>query len=233
MSSGPALSHPRPDDFVDARLRPLAADGVRLHARQCGRAGFTLVEIMVALTLLTTIMLGLLSAFVHSRRVTEDSVMHAAATSLVYGLVEQMKGLDYTTLLPSTAVDSEAPAGSTPPYIRVRINQDDIAWLQCVYTAAGTAPQAPTTTPPASATAASLGAIDNVIGPLPLSSFAAASSQRLTLNLWVWVDEMPDATADVVDVKRITVVYTYQINDGATIRTIRDREVFIRTRFDL
>ena len=34
-------------------------------------------------------------------------------------------------------------------------------------------------------------------------------------------------------VKRITVVYTYSYSDGTRLRTVRDREVFIRTRFDL
>lgn len=196
-------------------------------------AGFTLVEILVALTLLTTIMLGFLSAFVHSRRVTENAVMHAAATSLVYGLIEQMKGLDYTSLLPSTSADPEAPTGTTPPYIRIRVNQDQIAWLQCVYTLGSATPQAPTTTPAPTVAASSLGAITNVIGPLPLSSFSGTSAQRLTMVLWVWIDEMPNTDDDVVDVKRVTIVYTYQINDGAMTRTIRDREVFIRTRFDL
>jgi Tfp pilus assembly protein PilV len=195
--------------------------------------GFTLVEIMVSLTLLTTIMLGFLSTFVQSRRVTETSVMHAAATSLVYGLIEQMKGLDYTTLIPSTVADPEAPTGSVPPYIRVRIDQDQTVWLQSVYTLAGSTPQAPTSTPNAAATAASLGAVDNIIGPLPLSSVTGTVSQNLTINLWIWIDEMPSDRDDVMEVKRITVVYTYALNDGGTIRTIRDREVFIRTRFDL
>jgi type II secretory pathway pseudopilin PulG len=86
-------------------------------------AAMTLVEVMVALGLFAFVMLGFIGSFVLSRRVTEGSVMHAAVTSLVYGLVEQMKGLDYKDLLPSTAVDENAPAGWSPPYIRVRINR--------------------------------------------------------------------------------------------------------------
>lgn len=187
---------------------------------------------MVSMTLLATIMIGFLGTFVQSRRISESSVMHAAASSLIYGIIEQIKGFDYTTLLPSEAVDPNAPTGSAPPYIRVRINQDQVFWLQTVYTKAGTAPKAPTTTPPATATAASLGAVDNIIGPLPLSSVTGTQSQQLTVHLWVWVDEIPDDTYDVADVKKVTIVYSYQYLDGRTTRTAIDREVFIRTRFD-
>ncbi|MCR6654507.1 MAG: hypothetical protein NVV63_01565 [Opitutus sp.] len=195
---------------------------------------------MIALIILTTVLIGFLGAFVQSRRVTEDSVMHAAASSLIYGLVEQIKGFDYTTLLPSTAVDphqsskdSFPGAGSkAPPYVRVRVNQDQVTWLQCVYTPAPGAPQGPTTTPAASATAASLGVPDNIIGPLPLSNVAGAASQSLTMNVWLWIDEIPDVDRDVTEVKRITVVYRYSYNDGQRVRTAIDREVFLRTRYD-
>jgi len=201
------------------------------------RRGLTLVEVIVAMTVLVTVFLGFLASFIHSRRVTEGSVMQSAATSLVYGIVEQIKGLDYTTLVPSMEADDLAPSG-TPPYLRVRINQDRVVWLQTVYTPYvsppnTTPPAAPIATPAPTATAASVGAIDNIVGPLPLSSVAGATSQALTLNLWVWVDEMPDASRDVVHVKRVTLVYTYAYNDGSRVRTVRDREVFIRTRFDL
>ncbi len=188
---------------------------------------------MIATSLLTAVLLGFLGTFVKSRRTTEGAVMHAATTSLVYGIVEQIKALDYTTLVPSVTVDSLAPVTSTPPYIRVRINQDQVVWLRAVLTPSTGTPAAPTSTPGIEATAASLGAIDNIIGPLPLSSVSGARSQPLTITLWLWVDEMPDTTRDVVQVKRITLVYTYTYNDGTRLRTVRDREVFIRTRFDL
>lgn len=194
----------------------------------------SLVEVMVAMFILATVLIGFLGTFVQSRRISESSVMHAAASSLIYGIVEQIKGFDYNTLLPSTVVDPNAPGTSNPPYIRVRINQDDVEWLQTVYTteASGLGPQAPTTTPSPTATAASLGAVDNFIGPLLLSSAAGTQSQALNLRLWVWVDEIPDAAKDVTEVKKVTLVYAYQYLDGRTTRTAIDREVFIRTRFD-
>ncbi len=196
------------------------------------QAGVSLVEVMMSMLLLATVLLGFLGTFIQSRRLTESSVMHAAATSLVYGIIEQIKGADYTTLLPSTAVDPDAPSGTTPPYIRVRINQDLTVWLQTVYTPAPGTPAAPATTPAPEVTAVSLDAIDNFIVPLPLSTATGTTSQQLAMNFWIWIDEIPDSSRDVTEVKKVTVVYTYTYNDGNRVRTIRDREVFLRTRYD-
>jgi hypothetical protein len=192
---------------------------------------------MVSMTLMATVALAFLSTFIQSRRVTESSVLHAAATSMVYGIIEQIKQLDYTTLLPNYETDPSEPAGLTPPYVRVRINQDKVVWLRVVHTPAPTdgsepTPAAPTTTPAATASAASVGAIDNFIGSLPLSTVTGSASQQINLNLWVWIDEIPNAGDDVSEVKKITVVYTYSYLDGSVTRIVRDREVFLRTRYE-
>lgn len=199
----------------------------------------TLVEVMVSMALLATVMVGFISTFVQSRRTTESSVLHAAATALVYGMVEQIKALDYSTLLPSMEVDPDAPDAieNDVPYIRVRVNQDLTVWLRCVYTPAPAdgsdpTPAAPNTTPGPLVKAADIGAIDNFIGDIPLSTVTGTTSQDLSLNLWVWVDEIPDADRDVTEVKRVTVVYTYSYLDGSVERVIRDRESFLRTRYD-
>ncbi len=198
----------------------------------------TLVEVMVSITLMATVMLGFIGTFLQSRRATETSILQSAATSLVYGLLEQMKGLDYTTLMPSYDVDDYADdedATKVPPYIRLRIHQDKPVWLRVVHTRSTddpNTPKAPLTCPSITATAASLGAIDNHIGNLPLSTVTGTASQDLSLNLWVWIDEIPDTAKDVSDVKRITVVYTYQFRDANGTKTVRDMEVFLRTRYD-
>lgn len=206
--------------------------GRRCHQKL---AGLTLVEVMVSITVMATVMLAFISSFLQSRRTSEGSVLQSASTSLVYGLIEQMKGLDYTTLVPSYETDSFAPTGKTPPYIRLRIHQDLTLWLMVVHTKSTDSPntpKAPLTCPDVNATAASLGAIDNYTGSIPLSTVTGTASQDLNLNLWVWIDEIPDTAKDVSDVKRITVVYTYRYLDGSVTRTVRDMEVFIRTRYD-
>lgn len=202
--------------------------------------GLTLVEVMVSLTLMATVMLSFIGSFIQSRRVTESSVLHAAATSMVYGVVEQIKQLDYATLLPNYETDPFAPTGAgapAPPYVRIRINQSTVKWLQVVHTPAPAdgstpIPAAPTTLPSPTATAASVGAVDNFIGAIPLSTVTGTSSQQINLNIWLWIDEIPDSGNDVSEVKKITVIYTYSYMDGSRERFVRDREIFIRTRFD-
>lgn len=186
------------------------------------------------MTLMAGVMLGFIGTFLQSRRLTESSVLHAAASSLVYGIIEQVKGLSYADLLPSTAVDDDAPADvkDHPPYLRLRINQDVTKWVRVVYTPAPGAPKAPVTCPAPTATAADAGAIDNYLGSLPLSTVTGTASQDLSLNLWVWIDEIPDTDRDVSEVKKITIVYTYSYLDGATEKVVRNREVFLRTQYD-
>lgn len=200
--------------------------------------GLTLVEVMVSMTILAAVMLGFLGTFVQSRRISESSVLHAAASSMVYGIIEQIKGLEYTEMLPSKVDDYNPDDPSEllgdAPFVRVRLNQDRTAWLRVVYTAltdSPNTPKGPTTTPAASATAASLGATDNFLGALPLSTVTGTMSQQLSLNLWIWIDELTP-TGDVTEVKKVTVVYTYSYMDGNRERVVRDREVFLRTRFD-
>ncbi len=200
--------------------------------RRAVRGGLSLVEVMVSLAMLAAFMIGFLMAFVQSRRLTETSIMHAAATSIVYGLIEQIKQLDYTSSLPSQVADPGDAANTAPPLMRVRLSQNTLRWLRVVHTAAPGTPAAPSTTPEATATAASVGAVDNLLGNLPLSTIAGTRSQSINLNLWIWVDEIPDTTKDVSEVKKITIVYTYSFQTGSNTRTVRNREVFLRTRYD-
>lgn len=231
--ASPAATRAASDRAASAAVRPDLSLKTGLSPR--GRTGLTLVEVMVSITLMSTVMLAFISTFLQSRRFSESSVLQSASTSLMYGLIEQMKGLDYTTLVPSYSADPYAPTGKTPPYIRLRIHQDLTVWLMVVHTKSTDSPntpKAPTTCPAPTATATSLGAIDNFIGNIPLSTVSGTASQDLSLNIWVWIDEIPDTTKDVSDVKRVTVVYTYSYLDGSVTKTVRDMEVFLRTRYD-
>jgi type II secretory pathway pseudopilin PulG len=212
--------------------RPSAAADLDTCPPAAGRhlRALTLVEVMVAMSIMAGVMLGFIGTFIQSRRVTESSVLHAAATSMMYGIIEQIKQLDYTNLLPNYETDPFAPTGKTPPYFRVRLNQSTVVWLKVVHTPSPGTPQAPTTTPGPTVAAADIGAIDNYIGSIPLSTVTGTTSQQINLNIWVWIDEIP--SGDASEVKKVTVVYTYSYLDGRVERIIRDREVIIRTRFD-
>lgn len=205
-----------------------------------GCKAVTLVEAMISLLILGMFMLTFIGAFMHSRKVTEANVLHAAASSLVYGIIEQMKGMDYATLLPNGAIDPAqipaVPVGTVAPYytVRIRINPTLTVWLRPVYTpatvdgATGSAPSLPI----AAHAPTPAGAIDNFVGSLPLSTVTGTRGQDLALNIWLWIDEIPSRTNDVTEAKKVTLVYTYSYNDGSSVHTVRDGEVFIRTRFD-
>lgn len=227
----------------DIALRVTTTRSSSDKSRRKSHTGLTLVEVMVSLTLMATVMLGFIGTFVQSRRVTEASVLHAAASSMIYGIVEQIKGQEYSSLLPSTTDDTMPDDPSTilgvAPFVRVRINQDRVVWLRTVYTQltdSPNTPKGPTTTPAPSASNIGVGAdgsdaIDNFLGALPLSTVTGTASQQLSLNVWLWVDELTP-TGDVSEVKKVTIIYTYSYMDGGKERVIRDREVFLRTRFD-
>lgn len=203
-------------------------------------AGLTLVEIMIALFIQATVMLGIIGSFIHSRRVTESTVLNAACTSVVYGVIEQIKQLEYSELLPSQVVDPTDASNTAAPNVRVRINQNTVKWLRVVYNpmqadGAANAAKGPTTTPSPTASATGVAAdgtnaIDNWIGAIPLSTVTGSMSQQINLNLWIWIDEIPDAY--VSEVKKVTLIYSYSYVDGSATRYVRDREVFLRSRFD-
>src|SRR3954470_3840668 len=98
------------------------------------RRALTLVESMIAMALTATFLVGFIVTFIGSRRVTENSVMHAAATSIVYGIIEQIKQADYTSNLPSLVADPNDPDTSIPNTntLRVRLNQTTSKWLRTV-----------------------------------------------------------------------------------------------------
>lgn len=227
--------------FPDCATRASASQASSRRVNRIrGIAGLTLVEVMVSLILMATVMLGFIGTFIQSRRTTEASVLHAACTSVVYGIIEQIKQLEYSELLPSLVTDPTDGAATAAPNVRVRINQNTVKWLRVVYTPAPTdgsavTPKGPVTTPAPSASATGVAAdgsnaIDNWIGALPLSTVTGSMSQQINLNIWIWIDEIPDAY--VSEVKKVTVVYTYSFEDGSATRTVRDREVFLRSRFD-
>jgi len=142
-----------------------------------------------------------------------------------------MKGLDYTTQIPAYN------AGTSTFYVFLRQDQDTDFTIPVTYTAAPALPKAPTTCPALSVDAAhagaSPGAIDYNTGDISLSTVTGTASQKLKLTLWIWIDEIQDINKGTSDVKRITVVYSYTFNDGSTQKTVRDMEVFLRTKYDL
>jgi type II secretory pathway pseudopilin PulG len=226
LGNKPSFLSRTPNASAIENNRSAAPEGRRGRLQKC--KAVTLVEAMVALLIFAGCMLGFLATFIQSRTTTEDSVMNAACTNIVYGIIEQIKNLDYTTMLPNGSPDPGDPNNATTvtPTVRVQINQNTLQWLTVVYTpyvaptttvvegvttvvaGTGSVPKAPLVTPPPTALASDTNilAVDNVVGPLPLSSATGTKSQSISVHLWIWIDEIPDTTRDVSDVKRVTIV---------------------------
>jgi Tfp pilus assembly protein PilV len=225
--------------YTSSAINPSApkCSGAALPKRLQRRRALTLVEVMVAMLLMALFLLGFLDTFMQSRRLTESSVIQSAATTLVTGLIEQMKMLNYDDGMPIASTDTDQsldafdPSNAkAAPYIRVRINQDQMTWLQCVnITVPSVILTAPKSAPQSTSDQSLSAAMKNTIGPLPLSTVSGARSQSLTLDIWVWVEAIK--AKDVADAKCVTIVYAYNVNLGRNIKTVIKREVFVRAPF--
>ncbi len=57
--------------------------------------GMTLVEVMVAMVILSMLSVGLLNGVLQSRKITEENIYHSAAMNATVGYLEQLKSLPY------------------------------------------------------------------------------------------------------------------------------------------
>src|SRR6266576_1322052 len=73
-------------------------------ARGRGQGGFTLVEVMVAMALLLTAVLGLMSMTDSAARTTTDTKAREGAISLEREILEDAGGIAYSQLSPTTLV---------------------------------------------------------------------------------------------------------------------------------
>ncbi|MBU1043758.1 MAG: prepilin-type N-terminal cleavage/methylation domain-containing protein [Candidatus Omnitrophica bacterium] len=74
--------------------------------------GFTLIEIMISITLLTVVLLGLISGYMNCLRLNEMSKSTTVATEDARRVLEQMRSDAITTLSDITSVDWTAWAGA-------------------------------------------------------------------------------------------------------------------------
>lgn len=185
------------------------------------KTGFTLVEVLVAMGVFTIVSLGLLSMIIGSRKVSEGNIVQSSATSLLYGVVEQMKTMS-DTRLPSTGT---ADTGFKD-YVEVRIGDKSTDTVKLLVSPVATVPA---DVPPLSTTAADLSAESNVVGPFNMTGIAGSTGRTLSIGLWLWIekDYQPAGSDKVI---RGTLVYTYTYGVGSTSRTTRDMIRFVRAR---
>src|SRR3954454_12658818 len=78
----------------------------RQRSRARGQSGFTLVEVMVAMALLLTAVLGLMSLTDSAAKTTTSTKAREGAVSLAREIAEDAGGIAYTQLNPANLVPS-------------------------------------------------------------------------------------------------------------------------------
>lgn len=212
-----------PIPFAPIADRPPRADRLSHRKRLRSTRGLTLIEVTFASVLLTMVTLGVLQGMLQSRRQTEGSVRQASVASLVQGYLEQLKSIKYGDL--PTSPSATPGTGTTTDWAPYMITLIDSAQNPTnIYLAAGTAP---TTLPVISTLPTNISMrteqvdIDNI----------NAASDNSVLNMWVWVNDMTDATnrPNVVNCKSLVIVYQYTVRDGGRTRYYSDLVRTIRS----
>ena len=86
--------------------------------------GYSLVELMIAMTLFAFISLGIIVGTLQAREIAENNIRQATALTVANGFLEQIRGLDYSSLnnhrtsgAPFSFVVNGMEYVSIPPYV--------------------------------------------------------------------------------------------------------------------
>jgi prepilin-type N-terminal cleavage/methylation domain-containing protein len=99
-------------DGRDARER------IRMAAEADGEAGFTLVEVVVALTILLLVAIAFIPLFIYITQGSQASRMRVAATAVATGVMEEIRALPYDRV----GTVGGNPAGDIEPVRQEMIN---------------------------------------------------------------------------------------------------------------
>ena len=152
------------------------------------RNGVTLVEMLVAMSILTMVGMGLLSGFVQTRRMTEGSIYLNSSTTIAQGYIEQLKNMEFSSLdenpLPTVIDQGTAdPLTVSPNVVDVSVGD--------------------------SATD-----VENV-KLVDLNNTPADTSDDMRLSIVAYVENLTDESNKVGESRRISLRYTYSQNNGA------------------
>jgi prepilin-type N-terminal cleavage/methylation domain-containing protein len=213
-----------------------------------GARGLTLIEVVIALSILALSLGGILAALMQSRRLTEGSVIQNSAMTVMQGYVEQIKNMELKDVVHA---DKDPAAGGVPVLgasfaIPTRFKEPPTSGtddgLDYLWTTPGSPPALSTLTlgvtpagvvdnlkdfPDVSGSTGTALAWStlwpgarNVPTPDPNVKTSTAYPTDLHLNIWVWVQDLTGTTANAAQVYGITTIYTWQFQDGNKTRYI-------------
>jgi len=139
-NSQPATRNPQPAGAENSQLatrnsQPAGAENPQPATRRGGELGFTLVEVLVALTILVIGLLGVALMQVVSIQGNTFSREMAVATGLGQDMLEKLKTLQWTEL----TVDDALTAGNHPVTADINRDLDEDGEPPYLAVAAGTA----------------------------------------------------------------------------------------------
>src|ERR1700694_4870056 len=109
-----------------------------LHRQRSAAAGFTLIEVLVSLVILGIGLLGIAKLVLYSVRANDSAYLRTQATTLAYGILDNMRanaltaqGLNYNVALGAVAAPGNLCNLVATPCSNVALAQFDIyAWKQ-------------------------------------------------------------------------------------------------------
>lgn len=196
------------------------------HSDRTRLRALTLIEVIVASSVLGMVIVGSLAGLIQSRKLTEGSIYQNAALTVVQGYLEQIKEADFanvpyyqgSTLIPGNSNDPIAglPSSKRNKAIKTLLNNTDVDTLASpdgetlsdyLLISSGS-PVDPSSVVP-SATLPT-GVEDN-LKQIDVNQ-TTSTNDDLQLRLWVWVQDASNNGVDATQVRSITIVYQWAMN---------------------
>jgi prepilin-type N-terminal cleavage/methylation domain-containing protein len=203
--------------------------------------GMTLIEVMIAMLVLSISILGLLAALMQTRRVAETSIANDTAAIIVQSYMEQIKAL------PVDVMSNKANGGPGPGTSFALPTESSMGRADPLQTSTGTPPLLSSLTPgttPVSPSGAFV--INDNLKDFPVQNggnpvgtartwpvawpnartYSYSSgvdtgtpySGDFYINMWVWITDLSGTSANAANVYGITIIYTWQSREGGRVR---------------
>lgn len=168
------------------------------------------------------VFVGVMGAFIQSRRMTETSIFQNSAVTVIQGYMEQIKNMDF----------SEIPYYSGSSLMRGTINTtDDKIYTQLDSETLDVLRISPgTPIDPQSVTLGQVpeGVVDNE-KLIDINDTPATTDDDLLMHIWIWVAPLDNASIGVSPSRSFNIVYTWSFTDGGIKQTHVDAVATIRS----
>ena len=219
----------------------------RLHCSQ--RSAMTLVEVAVAMGVMSVMMAGILAALMQTRRLASASVAQNCAITIVQGYIEQLKNLPLQQFVNANAVDTQNNPNLTTSFALPTMKDQSNLGIQ-LNTTPSTVSLATLTNATPGVTPA--GVYDNLqtfdmdlltagsattwaaiwpgantaLTPYPST---APRTTDLRMNFWVQISDLSPGASPRCKAYGFIIVYTWQYVDGGRMRFAMDSVRSIRS----